>query len=474
MCRLPILLCLVFFSNAGSSQDTSSVIDDHDVTRYVKEINSKVDYLDQRLDRLTRKAVTKARKYEAEINKRLANTDSIKAVGIIGGSDDQYKQLEQRLANTGSIQHLIPSFDTINTTLKFLNQGPQVASIARGLPVNVQKTLFKVNDLGTRLEKAELIRKFLNERKEYLKEQLHRLGFTKEIKKLSKQVDFYNGQLHEFKSLIRERRKAERKVIEFLSKSKPFQNFMQKNSMLASLFRFPFAPDDPASVASLAGLQTRFEVNNLIQQQIGSNGLTQFQQNMDDAQSRLQQLRQNVFRSANNSTNWEMPEGFKPNGQQGKAFMKRLEYGMNIQSRKAGNFFPRTTDLGLSIGYKLNDKSLIGVGASYKIGWGNGWRNINITHQGVGLRSFIDWKLKGSFWLSAGYEHNYLTLFKSIDELKDANAWQQSGLIGLSKVISLKTRFIKKARFQLLWDFLSYRQVPQTEPIIFRIGYGFK
>ena len=248
---------------------------------------------------------------------------------------------------------------------------------------------------------------------------------------------------------------------------------MRKNSMLASLFRFPFDPNDPASVAVIDGLQTRVQVNNLIQQQIGTIGQTQFQQNIDDAQSQLQRLRQNIFRVGNNSTGGEMPEGFKPNGQHGKAFMKRLEYGINIQSRKAGNYFPRTSDLGLSIGYKLNDKSLIGIGASYKVGWGNGWSNIEITNQGIGLRSFIDWNLKGSFWLGAGYEQNYRTAFKSIDELRNGNAWQQSGLVGLSKVISLKTKFIKKARLQLLWDFLSYQQIPQAEQIVFRIGYGF-
>jgi hypothetical protein len=53
--------------------------------------------------------------------------------------------------------------------------------------------------------------------------------------------------------------------------------------------------------------------------------------------------------------------------------------------------------LGLSVGYKLNDKSIIGIGASYKIGWGSSWKNISITNQGVGLRSFIDWQLKGAF-----------------------------------------------------------------------------
>ena len=53
------------------------------------------------------------------------------------------------------------------------------------------------------------------------------------------------------------------------------------------------------------------------------------------------------------------------------------------------------------------------------------------------------------------------------------NGWQQSGLIGISKVISLKTKLFKKTSIKLLWDFLSYQQMPRTQPVIFRAGYNF-
>jgi hypothetical protein len=145
-----------------------------------------------------------------------------------------------------------------------------------------------------------------------------------------------------------------------------------------------------------------------------------------------------------------------------------------MQTLRSTSFFPVTTDLGLSLGYKLNDKSVVGVGASYKLGWGQGFRNIHLSHQGAGLRSYVDWKLKGSFWMSGGYEMNYKTAFDNFYLLRDLNAWQQSGLIGLSKLVSIKSKFFKKTKLQLLWDFLSYQQRPRTQPIVFRIGYNFK
>ncbi|MBL7737786.1 MAG: hypothetical protein JNK14_01115, partial [Chitinophagaceae bacterium] len=173
------------------------------------------------------------------------------------------------------------------------------------------------------------------------------------------------------------------------------------------------------------------------------------------------------------SSDAEMPEGFKPNNQKAKSFWQRLEYGTNVQTQKATNFFPVTSDIGLSVGYKLNDKSIIGAGVSYKMGLGTGWNNLRLSNQGVGLRSFIDWKIKGSFWINGGYEQNYRTAFSDFDQLRNFSAWQTSGLVGLSKVVSLKTKFFKKTKVQLLWDFLSYKQVPVAQSILFRIGYNF-
>ena len=69
---------------------------------------------------------------------------------------------------------------------------------------------------------------------------------------------------------------------------------------------------------------------------------------------------------------------------------------------------------------------------------------------------------------------NYRSEFKSIDQLKYFTAWQQSGLLGLSKVLDVKSKFFKKTKLQLLWDFLSYQQAPRTQAVVFRIEYGFK
>ena len=92
------------------------------------------------------------------------------------------------------------------------------------------------------------------------------------MKKINKEIYYYSAQIKEYKEILKDPKKIEKKALELLAKTKFFQEFMRKNSMLASLFRMPGDPNDPSSQANLAGLQTRVQVNNLIQQQIASGG----------------------------------------------------------------------------------------------------------------------------------------------------------------------------------------------------------
>jgi hypothetical protein len=113
------------------------------------------------------------------------------------------------------------------------------------------------------------------------------------------------------------------------------------------------------------------------------------------------------------------------------------------------------------------------------MGWGKYIKNISISTQGMGLRSYMDIKLKGSFYASGGFEYNYQPINShsltstSAMNWKDVSSWQQSGLVGISKIISIKSKFFKKTKLQLMWDVLSYQQVPRTQPVKFRVGYNF-
>jgi hypothetical protein len=445
--------------------------------KYLSAISGKASTLEQLLDRQSAKALVRMQRQEDRMRRKLFQIDSVKAVELFSGSQQQYDRLSQKIEKTGNLNYYTPSIDTLTTSLHFLEKNPELLANIKQAKEKLGTAMEKVNGMDAQFQKAEAIKKFLKERQAFLKQQLQNAGFAKELKRWNKQAYYFNQQLNDYKALLKDHKKAERKAMELLSKTKLFRDFLRKNSQLASLFRLPGDPSDPTAQLSFAGLQTRTQVNALIQQQLSAGGQAaqqQFSQNLQQAQDQLKNLKNKLSQQGSSSSDDIMPEGFKPNNQKTKSFLQRMELGTSIQSQKTNGYFPATTDIGLSIGYKLTDKSVLGIGASYKMGLGQNIRHINITHQGLGLRSFMDWKIKGSFWLSGGYEMNYRNAFNRIDVLKDLDDWQQSGLIGLSKLISLKTKFFSKTKLQFLWDFMSYQQLPRTQPIIFRVGYTIK
>jgi hypothetical protein len=137
--------------------------------------------------------------------------------------------------------------------------------------------------------------------------------------------------------------------------------------------------------------------------------------------------------------------------------------------------FPSVNDLGLSLGYKVNPKSVAGIGVAYKFGLGT-WEKIQFTHEGIGLRSFVDYRISSpdakmfsNIWVSGGYEINYWQRIYTMSQWRNL-AWTRSGLIGLTKRIKAGK---KEGKVQVLWDFLHALQSSPAESIRIRIGNNF-
>lgn len=473
----------------GTHFSSTDTIDKRVSEKFISSVSSIASHLHNKINKRTRKSLDRLRKQHAAILKKVARQDSLKARQMQFGFQQQYQQLESRLRmlpGTGVVPSVyMPSLDTLTTGLNFLKQNPQFLSAA-GEGNKLTAASENLKNLQQGFGRADVVQQFLQERQQYLNDQLGQLGFLKELKSLNKQVYYYKAQINEYKAVLSDYRKAEKKAVNLLRGSKLFKRFLEKNSQLAFLFGVPDAAGQPVSTAALAGLQSRSQINGLIQQQLsagGPNAQAQFRQNVQDAQGQLNELKDKVMgiMPGNNTGNESiLPSGFKPNHQKVKSFWQRIELGTNIQSQKSNGYLPVTTDVGLSIGYKLNDKSILGIGGSYKIGWGESIRKINISHQGMSLRAFADWNLKGSFWISGGYELNYRaglsgeSVTDSMGDIISFQPWQQSGLIGVSKQLSLRNKLFKRTRLQLLWDYLSYSQLPRSPAVVFRVGYMFR
>ena len=326
------------------------------------------------------------------------------------------------------------------------------------------------------------LNKLADERKQQLKGLLGKYNMEDQLMPYKKQAYYYKQQMNEYKTTLEDKDKVQEKVLAWAKNQQGFKNFMSKYSFLAQLF--PSSGDAAGgSVAALTGLQTRTGVQQQLMQQMGgaanmSNAQGYINQQMGAAQGELKQLKDKLNQQGSNGSNADMPD-FKPNSQKTKSFLKRLEYGFNIQSQRPNGLLPVTSDMAATVGYKFNDGIIAGIGLSYKLGWGSDWKNIKFSNQGIGCRAYVDIKLKKTFWITGALEQNYFPqLQTTLSNLPNSRldvhnsswgaGWQESGLIGLTKKYKVSK---KECKMQLLWDFLSYSQMPGTPRIVYRIGY---
>lgn len=440
------------------------------------KITNRANRIEAQLIKNTDQYLLKLQKREKKIYKRLFRSDSVAAKEAFGNIDSAYQNLlirakQQAKLNRRFKSNYVGGIDSLQTMLVFFDT--EKLNAYGGQLKDVQNNVAVLSD---KFLEADNLGKLLRERSAVIRSKLTNYGFARQVSQLQKQAYYYQQQIQDYTTLLSDPSKLEQKAVELLHKSPEFHRFFNQHSQLASLFRVPGSGNIGQSgndMLALVRMQSRSIVEQEIMQRFGSGGNLeeQVQANVQEATNLLQQARQQIeerFGSGGNGPIKEMPN-FKPNNQKTKPFLKRLEYGVNMQSVRSNQYFPTTSDIGFSVGYKFSDKSIFGIGGSYKVGWGRDIRNIAISNEGIGLRSFLDVKLKGSFWVSGGGELNYRSQFANWAILENWRQWQQSALLGIQKRYS-KGKL--KGTLQLSYDFLWNQQVPRTTPVVFRIGYS--
>ena len=301
------------------------------------------------------------------------------------------------------------------------------------------------------------------------------LGKNKYLNKINKEAWYYAETMRNYKALFNDPAKVEQTAKDLLSKVPAFKNFAAQNSQLAAIFGIQGrSTATSTSTQVISGLQSRVSVQNAIRSSLSSNGNMQqmLRKNIQQAHTELNKIKNELIKNGGSGQELSMPD-FKPNMQKTKTFWQRVEYSTDIQFAKHNSLLPTTSDISLGAGYKLDDKKIIGIAASYRLGWGT-INRIRFTNEGIGLRSYIDWKMKKQLYITGGFEMNYnSTLSDAAIGLKKTEPWQQSALIGLTKKIKVQTKWFKATKLQLLVDLLYKQHVPVSQPILFRVGYNF-
>jgi hypothetical protein len=433
--------------------------------RYLHQLEQKMSVVKNGLSRRADKLLRQAAKREAKLKRKLQSQQPELARRLFTTSIDSLTNMRNPMTATGVGEYL-PWLDSAETTLKFLQNNSLAGNIDSK---EIKAAMAQLQALKNNLAHTEKIKAYLKERKEVLLQQLGKLpGYGRQLQKLNESIYYYQQSINEWKTILSDPKKLEQKAMALLMRTQLFQNFMARNSQLAQLFPQAGAA---AGTNPLAGLQTRTQVNGLLQQQLqagGADAQAAFQQQVQNAMGQLNQLKNGGY---GNGSAADMPD-FKPKAMKHKRFISRIEPGFNLQVQKNNRFFPTVADVGAQVRYAAGKGAGVGVGMSYKLGLGTGWKDIRLTSNGMGLRGFADAKLKGNFWFNAGFEMNYLTGFTSLAQLQQRGQWQQSALAGLSKKFNVGKKM--KGSMLLLYDFLHKQHLPNTQAFVYRITYSFK
>ena len=452
------------------AQSDSSLLNDKISSRYIKTLDKKLNKYYSRLYHKSIRTLEHLSDYENRLHSILLKSNPELAKKLFSSDQETFASLLLKIRSKADFgKNLNLDFnefeDKLKTNLQFLasekvNQNLKVPkSILDG-----KETLSKVD---YEIENGNKIRELIKVRRKQLIEHTEDLLVKKYLCEINKEAFYYNSTLKNYQDLFSDENKVEKLAFDVLKKSKLFNEFFKQNSQLASLFR---VPSNFGSVSTV-GYQTRLSVNEILQERVlagGMNANNQISQNISLAQSKVKDIKEKLLKWGGNS-DVDIPN-FKPNNQKTKTFLQRIEVGIDVQSQKINSVSSKINDIGISIGYLINDKITVGVGSSYKMTLG-AFQHLKLSNQGVSLRSFMDLIVKKQFFISGGIELNHLSEFQSMSQFRFNKFWVYSGLLGLEKQTVFSTKFLKGTNVKLLYDFLAKTHNPSTPSFVFRVGY---
>jgi hypothetical protein len=461
---------------SGLKMNMTSQLSETDM-RSMSQLGGQYAKLGAKIHQSSIDALKALQNHEEKLKSELYKKDSSRAQQLFANTSSTYNDLKAKLNGltsgkipVHSLNAYIPGLDSVNTLLKYLKQGNNLGQISADKMNEIQSLSNKVSSLQSEFQKANEIQEFAKQREQQLLDQLKVYGLSKQLLSVNKTIYYYQEQIAQYKNITEDKEKLKEKALGSLSHMPAIQNYIQKNSWLAQLFPTPNSQD---SSTLSQGPMTQKAVQDELNQRFGKSvSPVQFmQKQVPPTQSELEQLQDKLANLGSGAIGPDVTfPNFTPNNQKSRTFLKRLELGINFQSQKGSSFLPVSTQIGLSVGYKINDKTVVGFGGAYIMGWGSNIQHIQLSNLGISFRSFIDVKVKGSIWLAGGFEYNYLQAFAGINSIKDLDLWQKSALIGLMKKFKIGKQ---SSNIQLLYDLLSKDHIPQSSPLIYRFSYSF-
>jgi outer membrane murein-binding lipoprotein Lpp len=247
------------------------------------------------------------------------------------------------------------------------------------------------------------------------------------LQSIQKDVFYTKAKIKSYKDMADDPDKAEENALEYLQGTEGFNQYLNSGSGTSMGGLGNNATD---AQLQAAGIQTKSQVNGLLQQKLGGSlgsvqdqmgqqiqqftgKLNELKKDIDAAKSDVSQAKQAVSEAKSDAKNSlqsiEKPD-FKVNKEKGKPFWKRFEKQINFNTSRASvdGLRPAMMILGGSLGYKQNEHLSFGIGAGLNTGLGQNWQHLRISYEGVSLRAYADWLWIYGFSFQAGYERSFI------------------------------------------------------------------
>jgi len=437
-------------------------------------VDRKITKFDQQACNYSRHTLDQLIRIEQRMKERVASRDPSFPFSVFTYAIDSIRRMRAALSCTAKIRQRIdgnyfPYADTLRQTLAFL-----------------QESTASVDALEGRLQQVAAIRNFIRQQTQVLNGVAGKFPrCVSGLQQLNKTAYYYSAQMEQYRSTLKDPAAIERKMLDLVERSPVFQNLMEKNGRLAGLFAprsalTPFALSGGGSSVP-SGLPSRTLLAEYVRKNMPlspdtADPLSPLQPRLLAAGDRLHQSEgglQNQSPEIPNIPNHTPAlKPFVPNMQRSRPFLSRMEWGADVQFGRAVSYLPTTANIGVKAGYRCNDHFSAGIGLDYFIGMGTGWKDIRFSSQGVGVRSYSKWLYKRGWSAQGGLELNYMTAFSGIAQLRSLSSWQTMGMLGISKQYRVSRKV--GGDVQVLYDFLYRQHLPNTQPLIFRLGYNLK
>jgi hypothetical protein len=475
-----VFFCFIFNTVFPTYGQDSNSIPNKKIEKFARQTETKAKTLQKRITRRADKTISKLIRQEKKLNDKLVKVDSLGNISFTF-SIDSLKSFRKLLRNkklqlpdqSNKLAQYTPMLDSAKCLLKYFGVNNLNSEIKGAVPRGLQSSLEELTYLEKTLQCTGQLEQYIRNRKAELNSIFSKydglIKYNGLLKKWGKEYYYYAETLKNYKTLFNYPTRVQAEVLKLANKIPAFQDFIKEHNELSALFSQTGKQD-------FSGLQTRAQVNDLVNGQMtsfGSKGKELISQKIAEAQEMLSEA---IGKCPAISDASAMPD-FKPNNQKTKTLLQRIEFGMDFQFNRKTQALPTSASTGFSIGYKLTDKASLGAGVSTDLNIGRSWKHPEPTADHLCFRSFAEYNIAKEFYVRGGWERQFTQTISNIDYLDQKGFYRESALLGISRKLGLpgKIPFTKKSmngRVMIMYDFLYHRHVPATPAIVFRVSFG--